>query len=368
VGLISDAMYSDSHHVIDALAELIETTVMLTDEKTMSEGRRNQVRYIIQVDESTFQEQFSSGQLKAIETKEMEAIVDELISAIGLQRFRFTERQNNGTSTQSGYSDEGHNFAHIGVLLLGDHDVCRNLARIGASVCLTWVDVSACEQPRSLEPGAINLLMKAASHHSINICGIVLPVLSRIASTDASVAQGLLPILQRRAITPHHVNSGYVSLAASDLCGVNFHEFQNFREYVLTEALVACWGANGDNYMDSCTSAVEEFCSECSSVDVSLHLEAALFCIEAVSDDAFNGHVEYPHSRELMRCMTALSGRESSMMRNPLTLARMCTLLRKVSYILLHSIQSPICRLSANSHDIAHSIRDGTGANSWKVD
>jgi hypothetical protein len=32
-----------------------------------------------------------------IESKEMSSIVDELVSAIGLQRFRFTERQNNGT-------------------------------------------------------------------------------------------------------------------------------------------------------------------------------------------------------------------------------------------------------------------------------
>jgi hypothetical protein len=96
VGLISDAMYSDSHEVVDVLAELVETTILLTDEKIMSEGRMNQVRYIIQVDESSFQAQFSASQLKSIETKEMETIVDELVSAVALQRFRFTERQKNG--------------------------------------------------------------------------------------------------------------------------------------------------------------------------------------------------------------------------------------------------------------------------------
>jgi hypothetical protein len=100
VGLISDAMYSDSHYVVDALAELVETTILLTDEKAMSEGRMDQVRHIMQVDESSFQTSFSPEQLKTIETKEMGSIVDELISAVSLQRFRFTERQNNGKSTR----------------------------------------------------------------------------------------------------------------------------------------------------------------------------------------------------------------------------------------------------------------------------
>jgi hypothetical protein len=97
VGLISDAMYSDSHHVVDALAELVETTILLTDEKTMSEGRMDQVRHIMQVDESFFHTSFSQVQLETIETKEMGSIVDELVSAVALQRFRFT---NNGKNTR----------------------------------------------------------------------------------------------------------------------------------------------------------------------------------------------------------------------------------------------------------------------------
>jgi hypothetical protein len=100
VGLISDAMYSDSHHVVDALAELIETTIVLSDDKTMSEGRMDQVRHIMQVDASSFQTSFSPEQLKMIETKEMGSIVDELVSAVSLQRFRFTERQNNGKNAR----------------------------------------------------------------------------------------------------------------------------------------------------------------------------------------------------------------------------------------------------------------------------
>ena len=89
-------MYSDAHQVIDALSEFIETAVQISDEKVMSQGRMNQVRHIIQVDEQSFQAQFTAQQLKTIESHEMESIVDELVSAIGLQRLRFTERQNRG--------------------------------------------------------------------------------------------------------------------------------------------------------------------------------------------------------------------------------------------------------------------------------
>jgi hypothetical protein len=98
VEILSDAMYSDSQHVIERLAELIESTVLMSDEKVMSPGRMNQVRHILQVDEVSFQAQFTAQQLKSIESHEMSSIVDELVSAVALQRFRFVERQNRGTS------------------------------------------------------------------------------------------------------------------------------------------------------------------------------------------------------------------------------------------------------------------------------
>jgi hypothetical protein len=98
VDVISDAMYSDSRFVVDALAELIEDVVQRHQAPTVSEERMTQVRYIMQVDEASFRSNISPGQLVLIESKEMESILDELISAIGLQRFRFVERQNNGMS------------------------------------------------------------------------------------------------------------------------------------------------------------------------------------------------------------------------------------------------------------------------------
>jgi hypothetical protein len=97
VDLLSDIMYSDSDLVVDALAELIEVVVPLSDEKVMSEGRMSQVRHILQVDDLEFRSKFSPEQLKLIEFREMGAIVGELVSAVSLQRFRFVERQNTGT-------------------------------------------------------------------------------------------------------------------------------------------------------------------------------------------------------------------------------------------------------------------------------
>lgn len=97
VTVINDAMYSDSPDVVDALAQLVETLVAEAVQTPVPFDRMNQVRHIIQVDESSFQSRFSLDQLKVIEIKEMEAIVGDLVSAVGLQRFRFIMRQNAGT-------------------------------------------------------------------------------------------------------------------------------------------------------------------------------------------------------------------------------------------------------------------------------
>lgn len=209
--------------------------------------------------------------------------------------------------------------------------MCRNLTRIAASVCGTLLDFS-CDETTSLQSddGAISLLVLAASHPSVNICGIALQALTRIMPTVPSISKDLLPVLQRRAITPHHYNSGVVSLVASDLCGVHFHEFQNFRESVLGDCLVVCWRQINGHYMDSCTSAVEEFCSDQSSAEVSLQLEAALFCIEVIAGEALNSDTAFPYSEQIKRCINALSRKPQSLTTNPLTLGRMCRFVRKV--------------------------------------
>jgi len=92
VDVLSDAMYSDSQLVMEAVAELME---MVLETRDMCKDRMTQTQYIMEVDEITFQA-ISVQDLQRIESKEMGAIVKELVSAIGLQRFRFAERQTNG--------------------------------------------------------------------------------------------------------------------------------------------------------------------------------------------------------------------------------------------------------------------------------
>jgi len=99
VDVINDAMYSDSRQVIEALADLIENLVLKAADNPVSPDRMTQVRYLLQVDEESFHARFNGDQLKTIELKEMESIVEELVSSIGLQRFRFIERQRNGKLT-----------------------------------------------------------------------------------------------------------------------------------------------------------------------------------------------------------------------------------------------------------------------------
>jgi hypothetical protein len=89
-------MYSDSREVIEALAEYVECCCQGAGREAISNARMNQVRHIIEVDESFFRANFTSEQLEAIETKEMGAIVEELAFAIGLQRVRFATRQQQG--------------------------------------------------------------------------------------------------------------------------------------------------------------------------------------------------------------------------------------------------------------------------------
>lgn len=89
-------MYSDSSLVVDALAEFLESTMARHQASTVSEQRMTQVRYIMQVDEDSFKSHITADQLVTIESKEMAVILEELVSSIGLQRFRFADRQGSG--------------------------------------------------------------------------------------------------------------------------------------------------------------------------------------------------------------------------------------------------------------------------------
>lgn len=214
---------------------------------------------------------------------------------------------------------------------IGEHGICRNLARIAAAVCSTYIDAPSEREPSQLEEGALTLLLKAAAHPSVNICAIVLPVLTKCTLRIPSLGPALLPILQRRAIVPHIFTSNLISFSVPPFCDINYPEFLRFRKDILREALLACWKSNVSYFVESCASAVEEFCCSTSTVEVSLQLEAALFCIEIigpVSDIVWS----IPHADQLSQVISALSLKPHSLMFNPLTLARACRMLKTVRY------------------------------------
>ena len=215
--------------------------------------------------------------------------------------------------------------------------MCRNLARIASSICDTWMDIinfSTPMQSASPEGGAITLLLKGSNHPSVNICAICLRTLTRLMNVVPTLSLELLPVLQRRAITPHHLRGGKIDLDAVDLCGVTIHDFQTFRFAVLSDALFSCWAKNDEHYMDSCTSAIEEFCSSTSSIDVSLQAEAALFCIEQISWDRTNeSRGKFPANNVMGRLIKALLAKPPCLMSNPLTRESMCRFIHRVSYL-----------------------------------
>uniref|UniRef100_A0A7S1VM81 Uncharacterized protein n=1 Tax=Grammatophora oceanica TaxID=210454 RepID=A0A7S1VM81_9STRA len=303
VGVISDAMYSDSPLVIDAMAELLELALTATpSEQRASKDRMTQARYIMEVDEESFR-QISPEDLFRIESKETDVILGELVSAVGLQRFRFVERQN-----------------------LGDLEVCRNLTRIAASVGSAALNGLMSGVIQGGGAGLLDLLMKAAGHPSVNVCAIALEVLALLVPLDPNFPVRLLPTLQHRAIVPHTLENSIPSIVASSVCGVDFHEFESFREKVLTDALIACYRQNPAFYMDSCTSAIEEFCSADATVAVSFQLEAALYCLSSialVTNRASTTTPELRHDSQLGRCTAALAKKPIFITANPLTLAQL---------------------------------------------
>lgn len=217
--------------------------------------------------------------------------------------------------------------------MTGEHGVCRNLARIAAAVCSTHIDVSGERKSVEHEQGALILLSKAAAHPSVNVCAIVLPVLTKCISRMPSLGPELLPILQRRAIIPHIFTSGLISFSVPSFCDINYPEFLRFREDILRGGLLECWKANTLFFVESCASAVEEFCSSTSSVEVSLQLEAALFCIEIIGPNSMDISGSVPHADHLSQIISALALKPQSLMLNPLTLARACRMMKKVRYV-----------------------------------
>jgi hypothetical protein len=89
VTALTNLMFSDSSDVLDVLAETIELLALDASGKPMSVGQMEHARYIMGVDSDTFRAMYSAYQLRKIDSKLMVCMVQQLASAIGLQRFRY---------------------------------------------------------------------------------------------------------------------------------------------------------------------------------------------------------------------------------------------------------------------------------------
>lgn len=395
--LLGEALNTESPKVMSALADLIEDVVerhvvplrpseLRQQQPLISEARMTQTRYLMQVpDEESFRANVSEEQLHVIETKELGDILRQISADVERQRHRFplfggthknaatarTEQQPNSTHGEIHFDDRAHSLGH-------------SLARIAAAVCggyakvvqsdaaTTGVTGTATRIYDIHSAGLLELLSKCASHPSVSICAIVLPVVTPILKMEVGLATEWLPTLQRRAIIPHHPKSTSLLsssnsasktsdieysplLNASDISFVEFEEFMDrFRDTVLADALNACYSVHSEYYLASCTAAIEEFCTgDVATEQTSFHLEAALFCLSVVSEQVLPSVLVKEDSKNsststttekagnkmitnassyLLRCTAALATKPKSL-GNPLTMAQACRFLRKVKNI-----------------------------------
>mmetsp|Transcript_21105 Transcript_21105/g.44790 ORF Transcript_21105/g.44790 Transcript_21105/m.44790 type:complete len:1046 (-) Transcript_21105:2179-5316(-) len=392
--LLGQALNTESPKVMSALADLIESVIERhvvprprsesqprSRLQLISEARMTQTRYLIQVpDEVSFRANVSEEQLHTIETKELSDILEALSADVERQLFRFPSFGRSHKTEKTATGNQQPNTPQ-GDFILDDHahSLGHSLARIAAAVCLGYAKVRQGDTASRITkaptgpyqiPGAgfLELLSKCASHPSVAICGIVLPVITPLLKTEVGLATEWLPTLQRRAIIPHHPKSSIILssssnistgtdrayiplLNASDICFVEFEEFvDGFRDTVLADALNACYGIHPEYYLASCTAAIEEFCvGDVTTEQTSFHLEAALFCLSVVSEQVLPSVITADNStsgsssstpgkagtktlihapRFLLRCTVALSKKPKSLS-NPLTMAQTCRFLRK---------------------------------------
>lgn len=249
----------------------------------------------------------------------------------------------------------------LSFVILGDIGVCRCLSSIARSITVASQNEIKNGKFAGADRGFIELLVKSVLHPSIHVCGIALEALMLIITPASNLSTKLLPMLQGKAIFPPSL----VGLTSQDDCDVDYNEFERFREHLLTEVLIACYRSNRSYYIESCTGAIEEFCSNTfePSPQTAYQLEAALFCLSAVSIDASKRAIllgSSPaahesaakacrmHSQEIIegkdihqdakkhdeclgRTIRALCNAPQVALSNPLFLSQMCRCIGKVS-------------------------------------
>ena len=236
---------------------------------------------------------------------------------------------------------------------------CRCLARIASAIALAAQGPIKSGKMGRSSNGLLELLLKGAAHPSIHVCGICLEAIPALIAPGSNYSDRLLPILQQRAIVPATLRGNYAN-ASEDEGDIDFHEYTSFRENLLSAALSACYKNNRGFYLESCASAIDEFCAAPLTPQLPFRLEAALFCLSAVSMDASKralllgaspaaqtaaakasaalGQAQTTdvaadakkHNEELAKCTFSIANNPAAATSNPLALAQMCRFIAKV--------------------------------------
>lgn len=254
--VISDSLYSHAESIIDAAAELLDT-LLITGKQNSDQIQQLRGSSADAIDIENRMEAFA---------KETNDFLVELVSAVGLQRFRFIERQSKG-----------------------DTAVCRCLTRIASTVAIASQSSFRANQLQGTFSGIVDLLLKAAAHPSVLVCGLALEALPLLILPRHSLSENLLPILQQKVVYPLHLlNETAMQNMDLDHGDTDFQEFNQFREDCVVDTLTKCYLNNPVFYLESCMVALERLCATnipSSQSDV-YQMEGVLFCLRAVSTDA----------------------------------------------------------------------------------
>lgn len=308
---VADALYSNSEAVIDAVSELIDTLLQFDDrEASISQGLSIAQSLMNGVMPDTVANPLDlarqiTGENDTIRSR----ILSEFVSAVGLQRFRFSERQTKG-----------------------DVSVCRCLARTAAVVLIHAQDVMKKGSLEGSPDGLLDLLFKAVAHPSLYVCGIAVEALTNVAPSSAELSTKLLPLLQGKAIIPFHL---------VDTNDGSLEEYVNFRERVLADGLSGCYAGCNQYFLQSCSSALEEFCQARPSPHLPFQLEAALFCMVAVSNKAVKTRNKNDLCAQLERMISALAKSPSTITCHPLVMMKACRFVKQYASVL------PLCEKKA---------------------
>ena len=211
------------------------------------------------------------------------------------------------------------------------------MARITKALTGAWLDLDRADSEESTERSIMEFLLKIVEHPSIHVSGTILEILPRFFPRKSQLVKDTIPLLQRKVIIPHITKSGSgeTKAVAADNFGVSLDEFLKLREHRIADALRACWAYQSKAYLDSCSSAIIEFCSSRDGKSLSFHLEAALFCLQVIGPDVKEPKTHVSFENQMLRCLKIASQPSSfPILENPLTASRLCSLLRNVSCLL----------------------------------